>query len=80
MISFDTETIDVEDEEGDVESPKATTALSPGKQVVETPRQALKMQERPMSSNDPVGDLRSHKWMNKAPPKPCKPSLSSVTK
>jgi hypothetical protein len=80
MISFDTKTIDVEDEEGDVESPKATTALSPRKQAVETPRQASKMQERPMSSNDPVGDLGSHKRMNKAPPKPCKPGLSSATK
>jgi hypothetical protein len=37
-ISSDVETIDVDDEEGDMQSPKATTALSPGRQAVETPR------------------------------------------
>jgi hypothetical protein len=46
-ISSDVETINVDDGEGDVESPKATTApsartprraVSPGKQAVETPR------------------------------------------
>jgi hypothetical protein len=79
-ISSDIETINIEDEEGDVESPKATTALSLGKQAVETPRQASKTQERPASSTDPVGDLGSHKRMKKAPLKPCKPGLRSATK
>jgi hypothetical protein len=44
IISFDVETIDVDDGEGDMRSPKSTTALSPEKQVVETPRQTSKMQ------------------------------------
>jgi hypothetical protein len=56
LISSDVETIDVDDEEGDVESPKATTPLSAGtarraatpeKQKVETPCQASKTQEHP---------------------------------
>jgi hypothetical protein len=79
-ISSDVETIDVDDGEGDVESPKATTALSLGKQAVETPSQASKTQGRPMSSTDPVSDLGSHKRAKKAPPKPCKPDLRSATK
>jgi hypothetical protein len=78
-ISSDVETIDVDDGVGDVESPKATTALSLGKQAVETPRQASKTQGRPTSSTDPVSDLGSHKRMKKAPPKPCKPGLRSAT-
>jgi hypothetical protein len=44
IISFDVETIDVDDGEGDMRSPKSTTASSPEKQVVETPRQTSKMQ------------------------------------
>jgi hypothetical protein len=89
MISSDLETIDVDDGEGNVKSPKATAApsagtprgvASPGKQAVETPRQASKTQERPRSSIDPVGDLGSHKRVKKAPPKPYKPSLWSTTK
>jgi hypothetical protein len=79
-ISSDVETIDVDDGEGDVESPKVTAALSPGKKVVETPQQASKTQERLASSTDPVGDLGSHKWVKKAPPKTCKPGLRSATK
>jgi protein required for attachment to host cells len=79
-ISSDVETINVDDEEGDAQSPKATTSLSPGKQAVETPHQTSKTQGRSMSSTDPVGDLGSHKRMKKAPPKPCKPGLRSATK
>jgi hypothetical protein len=37
-IRSDVETIDVDDDEGDVQSPKATTAPSPGRQAAETPR------------------------------------------
>jgi hypothetical protein len=80
MISSDVETIDIDDGEGDVKSPKATAAPSLGKQAVEMPRQASKTQERPASSTNPVGDLGSHKRMKKAPPKPCKPGLRSATK
>jgi hypothetical protein len=79
-ISFDVETIDVDDGEDDVQSPKATTAPSPGKHAVETPHQTSKTQGRSSSSTDPVGDLGSHKRMKKAPPKPCKPGLRSATK
>jgi hypothetical protein len=79
-ICSDVETLAVDDGEGDVESPKATAALSPGKQEVETPRHASKTQGRLASSNDPVGDLGSHKRMKKASPKPCKPGLRSTTK
>jgi hypothetical protein len=38
--SSDVETIDVEEDEGDVQLPKATTAPSPGRQAAETPRLA----------------------------------------
>jgi hypothetical protein len=38
--SSDIETIDVEEDEGDVQSPKATTAPSPGRQAAEMPRPA----------------------------------------
>jgi hypothetical protein len=79
-ISSDFETIGVDDGDGDVQSPKATTTPSPGKQAVETPRQTSKTQGRSTLSNDPVGDLGSHKRMKKAPPKPCKPGLRSETK
>jgi hypothetical protein len=78
--SFDVETIDVDDADGDVQSPKETTASWPGKQAVETPRQTSKTHGRSTSSTDPVGDLGSHKRMKKAPPKPCKPGLRSATK
>jgi hypothetical protein len=79
-ISFDIETIDVDDEEGDTQSPTAIEVPSLGKQAVETPRLTSKMQGRSTSSTDPVGDLGSNKRMKKAPPKPCKPCLRSATK
>jgi hypothetical protein len=88
-ISSNVENIDVDDGEGNVESPKATAApsaetprraTSPGKQAVETPRQASKTQERPLSSTDLVGDVGSRKRAKKVPPKPCKPGLRSATK
>jgi hypothetical protein len=79
-ISSDIVTINVEDEVGDVESPKATTAPSLGKQAVETRLQASKTQEDPALRTNLMGDLGSHKRMKKAPPKPCKPSLRSATK
>jgi hypothetical protein len=74
-VSSDIETIDVDDEEGDIELPKATAApsagtphraASPGKQAVEMPRQTSKTQECPKSSTDLVGDLGSHKRAKKA--------------
>jgi hypothetical protein len=89
MVSSSVETIDVDDEEGDAESPSATATLSvgtprkaasPEKQAVGTPRQTSSTQERPGSSADTVGDLGSHKRARKAPPKPCKPGLRSATK
>jgi hypothetical protein len=79
-ISSDIETIDIDDGEGDVQSPKATTTPSPGNHAVETPHQTSKTQGRSSSSTNPVGDLGSHKRMKKAPPKPCKPGLRSATK
>jgi hypothetical protein len=88
-VSSDVETIDVDDEEGDVESPSATTApstgtprraASPVKQTIEMPRQMSKTQERPKSSTDAMGDLGLHKRAKKTPPKPCKPGLRSATK
>jgi hypothetical protein len=88
-VCSDVEIIDVDDEEGDVESPSATAApsagrprraVSPIKQAVETPRQMSKAQELPNSGTDTVGDLGSHKWAKKASPKPCKPDLKSATK
>jgi hypothetical protein len=78
-IGSDVETIDVDDEEGDVQSPKATAALSPGRQAVETPRQMSKTQGRSTLSTNSVGDLGLNKRMKKAPPKPCKPGLRSAT-
>jgi hypothetical protein len=63
-----------------VQSSKATTAPSPGGQAIETPRPAPMAQGRATSSTDLVGDVGSNKRMKKAPPKPCKPGLRSVTK
>jgi hypothetical protein len=83
------ETIDVDDEEGDIESPKATAApsagtprraASPGKHAVETPRQASRTQECSKSSTDTTADVGSPKTAKKGPPKPCKPGLRSATK
>jgi hypothetical protein len=78
-VSSDVETIDVEDE-GDVQSPKATSAPSPGKQAAETPRPTPGAQGRSTSSTDPTADVGSNKRMKKAPPKPCKPDLRSANK
>jgi hypothetical protein len=88
-VNSDVKTINFDDEEGGIESPKAAAAPSAGtprraaslgKQVLEMPRQASKTQERPQSSTDPVGDLGSHKRAKKVPPKPCKLGLRSATK
>jgi hypothetical protein len=79
-INSDVETIDIEDDEGDVQLPKATTAPSSGRQASETPRPTLRAQGRPTSSTDPVDDVGSNKRMKKAPPKPCKSNLRSATK
>jgi hypothetical protein len=74
-IISDVETIDVEDDEGGVQSPKATMAPSPGRQVAETPHPTSRTQGRSTSSTDPAGDVGSNKSMKKAPPYPCKPDL-----
>jgi hypothetical protein len=79
-MSSDIETIDVEDNEGDMQSPKATTALSPTGQAVETPRPAPEAQRRSTSSTGPTDDVGSNKRLRKALPKPCKPGLRSATK
>jgi hypothetical protein len=88
-VSSGVETIDVDDEEGDVESPSATVApfvgtprrvVSPEKQAVGTPLQTSTTQERPRSSTNTVGNLGSHKRARKAPPKPYKTGLKSATK
>jgi hypothetical protein len=79
-MSFDIEAINIEDDEGDVQLPKATTAPSPGRQEAETPRPALGAQGRSTSSTGPVDDVGSNKKLKNAPPKPCKPDLRSATK
>jgi hypothetical protein len=58
-ISSNVETIDVDDEGGDVQSPKETMVPSPGKQAVETPRPTSRMQGRSTSSTDPAGNVGS---------------------
>jgi hypothetical protein len=78
--SSNVETIDVEEDEGDVQSPRATTAMSPGTRAVETPRLAPGVQGLSTSSTSPEDDAGSNKRLKKAPPKPCKPSLRSATK
>jgi hypothetical protein len=79
-VSSGVETIDVDDEDGDVESPSATAAPSAGtnrraasteEQAVETARQTSTTEEHPRSNADTVGDPGSHKRARKAPPKPC---------
>jgi hypothetical protein len=80
MMSSDVDTIDVEDDDGDVQSPKATTALSPAGQAEETPRPAPVAQGRSTSSTGPTDNVGSNKRLKKAPPKPCKPGLRSATK
>jgi hypothetical protein len=79
-ITSDVETIDVEDDEGDVQSPKATTAPSLGKQAAETPRPTLRAHRRTTLSTDLADDIGSNRRMKKAPPKPCMPNLRSATK
>jgi hypothetical protein len=76
--SSDVEAIDIEHDEG--ESPKATTAPSPGRQAAETPRPALEAQGRSTSSTSLADDVWSNKRLKKAPPKPCKSNLRSATK
>jgi hypothetical protein len=88
-VSSSIETIEVDDDERDTELPSAMAAPSAGtprkaasteEQAVGTPCQRSATQERPRSSADTVGDLRSHKRARKAPPKACKPGLRSATK
>jgi hypothetical protein len=88
-ISFGVETIQVDNEEGDAESPSTTAgpsartprrAVSTKEQAEETPRRTSAAEECPRLSIDTVGDLGSHKRERQAPPKPCKPSLRSATK
>jgi hypothetical protein len=78
--SSDIEIIDVEGEEGDMQSPKATTASSPDRQAAETPRPAPGAQGLSTSSTGPADDPWSNKRFKKAPPKPCKPNLWPATK
>jgi hypothetical protein len=78
--SSNVETIDVEDVDGDVQSPKATTTPSQGGQAAETPRPTPMAQGRATLSTNPMGDVGSNKRMKKAPPKPCKPGLWSEIK
>jgi hypothetical protein len=78
--SSDVETIDVDGEEGDVQSLKATMALSPDRQAAETPRPAPGVQGLSTSSTGPADDAGSNKRFKKAPPKPCKPNLRPATK
>jgi hypothetical protein len=89
MVSFDVETIDVDDEEGDEESPSTTAAPLAGtprraasleKQTVEMPRQTSTTQDYPKSRTDMMGDLGAHERARKVSPKPCKPGLRSTTK
>jgi hypothetical protein len=73
--SSDIETIDVEEYEGGVQSPKATTAPSPGRRAAETPRLASGAQGLSTSSTGPANNAGSNKGQKKAPPKPYKPNL-----
>jgi hypothetical protein len=77
--SSDVETIDVKGDEGDVQSPKETTAPSPDRQVVEMPRPVPVAQGLSTSSTGPVDDTGSNKRVKKAAPKPCKPNLRPTT-
>jgi hypothetical protein len=79
-MSSDVKAIDIEDDEGNVQSPKAIAAPSPGGQAAETPHPAPRAQERATSSTDPASDVGLNKRMKKAPPKPCKLGLRSTTK
>jgi hypothetical protein len=68
--SPDVETINVEQDEGDVQSPKATTAPSLGRQAAETPRPAPRAQGLSTSSTRSVDDAGLNKRQKKALPKP----------
>jgi hypothetical protein len=78
--SSNVKTIDVEEDEGGVQSPKATTDPSPRRQTAETPRPAPGVQGLSTSSTVPADDAGSNKRQKKAPPKPCKPNLKPATK
>jgi hypothetical protein len=78
--SSDVETIDVDGEEGDMQSPRTTTAPSPDRQATETPRPAPGAQGLSTSSTGPADDAGSNKRFKKASPKPCKPNLRPATK
>jgi hypothetical protein len=79
MKSSDVKNMDVEEHEGDMQSPKETTAPSPGRQAAETPRPTPGAQGLSTSST-PADNARSNKRLKKAPPKPCKANLRSATK
>jgi hypothetical protein len=88
-VSSDVKTTEVDDEEGDTESPGATgapsartphRATSMEERVVETSRWTSATEECPRSIADTVGDPGSRKRAMKAHPKPCKPDLMSATK
>jgi hypothetical protein len=78
--SYDVETIDVEGDDGDVQSPKATTASSPDRQAAETTCPTPGAQGLLTLSTGPVDDAGSNKRFKKAPHKPCKPNLWPATK
>jgi hypothetical protein len=78
--SSDVETIDVEEDEGDVQSPRATMIPSPGRQAAEMPHPTPGVQGLSTSSTGPVDDAGSNKRLKKAAPKPCKPGLRLGTK
>jgi hypothetical protein len=79
-MSSDVETINVEEDEGDVQSMKATMAPSPGRQAPKMPRPVPSAQGQPTSSTDPADDVGLNKRLKKAAPKPCKSNLGSATK
>jgi hypothetical protein len=78
--SSDIETIDVEQDEGNVQSLKATTAPSLGRQAAETPRPAPRAQGLSTSSTSSVDNAGLNKRQKKAPPKPYKPNLRPAVK
>jgi hypothetical protein len=78
--SSDIETIDVDGEEGNMQSPRATMALLPERQATETPRLAPRAQGLSTLSTGHTDNARSNKRFKKAPPKPCKPNLRPATK
>jgi hypothetical protein len=78
--SSDVETIDVEEDEGDVQSSKEIMTLSLGRQAAETPHLTPGAQGRSTSSTGPMDRAGSNKMLKKALPKPCKPNLRSATK